>query len=136
MEESTQGSIALERCGGWREGGQGDMMGTAVGILGGGGRHSIIRVQWLLRLRLGEDTGGVQADRVVGTVPRADLCVHRVCPRWRSGEGRMDVLNIFMTEWPWLVQERKLTHIHPSAMRCTRRKGLKTVIGPKIGGEY
>lgn len=48
----------------------------------------------------------------------------------------MDVLNIFMTERPWLVQKGKLTQTHPSAMRCTRRKGFKTVIGPKIGGEY
>lgn len=93
MEELTQGNITLERCGGWREGYQGDMMGTDAGILGGGGRHSIsiVGVQQLLRVRLGEDTGGVQADQVVGTGPRGDLCVHRVCPRWRSGEGRMDV---------------------------------------------
>lgn len=35
MEELTQGSVTLERCGGWREGYHGDMMGTDAGILGG-----------------------------------------------------------------------------------------------------
>jgi hypothetical protein len=47
----------------------------------------------------------------------------------------MNGLDIFMITRQWLVQERKLTHNHPSAMQFIRRKGLRTMMGPKAGGE-
>lgn len=48
----------------------------------------------------------------------------------------MNGLDIFMIAWQWLVQNRKLTHNHPSAMQFIRRKGLRTMMGSKTGGEY